>query len=57
MRGSISASILCVGDYYAAGQTVAGEWFGVGAEKLGMKGKVGERAFLALKGRQITSSV
>lgn len=39
---------LRVGDYYAAGQTVAGEWFGVGAEKLGIKGKVGEDAFLAL---------
>jgi conjugative relaxase-like TrwC/TraI family protein len=39
---------LRVGDYYAAGHTVAGEWFGLGAEKLGVSGKVGEDAFLAL---------
>ena len=39
---------LCVGDYYAAGQTVTGEWFGLGAEKFGLKGAVGEEAFLAL---------
>lgn len=39
---------LRVGDYYAAGQTVAGEWFGLGAEKLGLDGKVGEDTFLAL---------
>jgi len=39
---------LRVGDYYAAGQTVAGEWFGVGAGKLGLNGKVGEKTFLAL---------
>ena len=39
---------LRVGDYYAAGHTVAGEWFGLGAEKLGISGKVGEDAFLAL---------
>jgi conjugative relaxase-like TrwC/TraI family protein len=39
---------LRVGDYYAAGHTVAGEWFGLGAEQLGMSGKVGEDAFLAL---------
>ena len=38
---------LRVGDYYAAGQTIAGEWFGVGAEKLGLVGKVGEDTFLA----------
>jgi conjugative relaxase-like TrwC/TraI family protein len=39
---------LRMGDYYAAGHTVAGEWFGVGAEQLGLSGKVGEDAFLAL---------
>jgi conjugative relaxase-like TrwC/TraI family protein len=39
---------LCVGDYYAAGQTVTGEWFGIGAEKFGLKGAVTEAAFLAL---------
>jgi conjugative relaxase-like TrwC/TraI family protein len=39
---------LCVGDYYAEGQKVTGEWFGEGAEKLGLGGKVGEKEFLAL---------
>jgi conjugative relaxase-like TrwC/TraI family protein len=39
---------LCMGDYYAQGQTVAGEWFGLGAEKLGLKGTVKEAEFLAL---------
>lgn len=39
---------LCVGDYYAVGQTVTGEWFGIGAEKFGLKGAVTEAAFLAL---------
>jgi len=39
---------LCVGDYYSAGQTITGEWFGQGAEKLGLKGSVNEAAFLAL---------
>ncbi len=39
---------LCVGDYYSVEQTIAGEWFGVGAEKLGLDGTVNEKAFLAL---------
>ena len=39
---------LCVGDYYAQGQKVVGEWFGLGAEKLGLKGAVREADFLAL---------
>jgi len=39
---------LCVGDYYSAGQTVRGEWFGHGADKLGLKGVVTEEAFLRL---------
>jgi conjugative relaxase-like TrwC/TraI family protein len=39
---------LAVGDYYAENQQVAGEWFGQGAEKLGLRGKVGEQEFLAL---------
>jgi conjugative relaxase-like TrwC/TraI family protein len=39
---------LSTGDYYAEGQTISGEWFGEAAEKLGLKGKVGEREFLAL---------
>jgi conjugative relaxase-like TrwC/TraI family protein len=39
---------LSVGDYYAQGKKVAGEWFGEGAEKLGLKGSVKESDFLAL---------
>lgn len=39
---------LCVGDYYAEGQKVTGEWFGEGAEKLDLKGKVTEAEFLRL---------
>ena len=39
---------LSVGDYYSAGQKVTGEWFGQGAEKLGLKGTVKEAEFLAL---------
>ena len=39
---------LRVGDYYAEGQKVAGEWFGEGTEKLGLTGQVGEKEFLAL---------
>ena len=27
---------LCVGDYYDEGQRVAGQWFGVGADQLGL---------------------
>ena len=41
---------LCVGDYYAQGQRVAGEWIGLGAEKLGLKGTVKEADFLGLCG-------
>ena len=39
---------LAVGDYYAEGQTVTGEWFGHGAEKLNLKGNVREADLLAL---------
>src|SRR5260221_4624671 len=39
---------LCVGDYYSAGQEVDGQWIGLGAEKLGLKGTVTEASFLAL---------
>jgi conjugative relaxase-like TrwC/TraI family protein len=39
---------LSVGDYYAEGRAVTGEWFGEAAEKLGLKGHVGEKEFLAL---------
>src|SRR5580704_10611996 len=39
---------LCVGDYYNEGQCVSGEWFGVGAERLGMSGKVHAEEFVRL---------
>lgn len=39
---------LCVGDYYAQGERITGEWFGHGAESLGLSGQVDERSFLAL---------
>jgi len=39
---------LCVGDYYDEGQRVTGQWFGAGAERLGLSGKVGAEAFLRL---------
>ncbi len=39
---------LSVGDYYSAGQKITGEWFGQGAEKLGLQGAVNEAEFLRL---------
>ena len=39
---------LCVGDYYNEGQRVAGEWIGLGAERLGLSGKVRADDFLRL---------
>lgn len=39
---------LAVGDYYQEGRKIGGEWFGIGAELLGLSGKVGEAEFLAL---------
>lgn len=39
---------LGAGEYYAQKPTVAGEWFGLGAERLELKGAVSERAFVAL---------
>ena len=39
---------LCVGDYYDEGQRVAGEWSGLGAERLGLSGKVRADDFLRL---------
>ena len=39
---------LGAGDYYSEGQKIEGKWLGIGAEKLGLKGAVGEGAFLAL---------
>ena len=39
---------LCVGDYYDEGQRVTGQWFGLGAERLGLTSKVGAEGFLRL---------
>jgi conjugative relaxase-like TrwC/TraI family protein len=39
---------LKVGDYYQEGKSVGGEWFGEGAAKLGLGGKVGMEEFVAL---------
>ncbi|MCI0748856.1 MAG: relaxase domain-containing protein, partial [Verrucomicrobia subdivision 3 bacterium] len=39
---------LCVGDYYNEGERVAGEWVGLGAERLGLSGKVRADDFLRL---------
>ena len=39
---------LCVGDYYNERQQVAGQWLGLGAERLGLSGKVGSEVFLRL---------
>jgi len=45
---SYFAEHLAVGDYYQEGQKVSGEWFGVGAQSLGLGGKTREADFLAL---------
>jgi conjugative relaxase-like TrwC/TraI family protein len=45
---SYFAEHLAVGDYYQEGQKVAGEWFGRGAESLGLGGTIREADFLAL---------
>lgn len=39
---------LSVGDYYDQGQRVAGEWFGIGAERLGLAGRISRDEFLRL---------
>ena len=39
---------LCAGDYYSEGQRIRGQWFGKGAEALGLRGDVGRDEFLAL---------
>jgi len=39
---------LCVGDYYDEGQRVAGEWIGLGAERLNLSGKIRAEDFLRL---------
>ena len=47
---------LAVGDYYDEGQRVAGEWIGLGAERLGLAGKVRAEDFLRLCENQHPSS-
>src|SRR5687768_9310170 len=47
---------LCVGDYYAEGQRVSGEWFGVGATSLGLSGKIRAEEFLRLCDNQHPST-
>ncbi len=42
------AEHLAVGDYYDEGQRVSGEWIGLGAERLGLAGKVRAEDFLRL---------
>ena len=39
---------LAVGDYYDEGQRIAGEWIGLGAERLQLSGKVRAEDFLRL---------
>jgi conjugative relaxase-like TrwC/TraI family protein len=39
---------LGAGDYYSEGQKIEGQWLGLGAERLGLKGVVDEQAFIAL---------
>jgi hypothetical protein len=39
---------LCVGDYYDEGQRVARQWIGMGAERLGLSGKVRADEFVRL---------
>src|SRR5437660_4040902 len=39
---------LVAGDYYEGGQKVAGEWFGAGADRLGLSGRVHAEEFLPL---------
>ena len=39
---------LCVGGYYNEGQRIDGEWTGLGAERLGLSGKVRANYFLRL---------
>ena len=39
---------LCLGDYYGESDGVLGQWFGKGAELLGLSGRVGREKFLHL---------
>jgi conjugative relaxase-like TrwC/TraI family protein len=42
------AQHLCVGDYYSQSQSIRGQWFGKGAESLGLHAEVGQADFVAL---------
>lgn len=42
------AEHLCVGDYYTEGQQVLGQWYGQGAEQLGLSGITRQDEFAAL---------
>ena len=48
---------LCVGDYYAEGHTISGEWIGRGAAMLGLEGRVRERSFWICAAGSIRSQV
>jgi conjugative relaxase-like TrwC/TraI family protein len=39
---------LQAGDYYSAGQRITGQWFGAGAQRLGLSGNAQEEEFLRL---------
>ncbi|MGD0650912.1 MAG: MobF family relaxase [Verrucomicrobiia bacterium] len=39
---------LCAGDYYSEGEQITGQWYGIGAESLGLSGKVKADEFLSL---------
>ena len=39
---------LCAGDYYSEGEQITGQWYGIGAESLGLSGKVKRDEFLNL---------
>jgi conjugative relaxase-like TrwC/TraI family protein len=39
---------LCAGDYYSEGEQITGQWCGIGAESLGLSGKVKQGEFLSL---------
>jgi conjugative relaxase-like TrwC/TraI family protein len=39
---------LCAGDYYSEGEQITGQWCGIGAESLGLSGKVKRDEFLSL---------
>ena len=40
-------------DYYSQGERIHGEWIGAGAERLGLRGEVGQEDFLAVIGNDL----